>query len=140
MTAAQRKQWFSVCASLLTVHVTSHASHTLHYAHTFHTCAHMYTHTSCNKGYRIAFHTYTHTHTHTVTHSYLPHAPVAQLASLMLCELLQNTRSSSLHFQTLLTALTERKLCIHAVGCFIQRFLAIRRTCGPFLSPRQYVI
>lgn len=55
----------------------------------------------------------------------------------MLCELLQNKRSSSLHFQTLLT---ERKLCIHAVGCFIQRFQAIGRTCGPFLSPRQYVI
>lgn len=63
-SSTEKAMILRVCVSLPTVHVTSHASHTLHYAHTFHTCAHTYTHTSCNKGYRIAFHTHTHTHSH----------------------------------------------------------------------------
>lgn len=86
-----------------------HASHTLHYTHTSHT--HTHTHYFTQFGYK--------THALSLTHSFLPHAPVAQLASLMLCKLLQNKRSSTF-------------LAVCSGGLLYSVFLAIGRTCGHF--------
>lgn len=91
VTAAQRNQRCLVCTSLS--YIT--------WKHTHAPPTHQTLFTTLTPSTRLPTHThillYTviiqlslYTHTHTVTHSYLPYAPVAQLASLMLSELLQN--------------------------------------------------
>ncbi len=129
VTTAQRKQYFLLRSSLSSVHdsihMHPHALHTPHYTHTFHTCAHTYTHSTSHSWVIKKLYTHTHTHTHTQTLTCTHTA--TYLMPLWLSwhhscsvRLLQNQRSSSLHLQTLLTALRERKLCVYAVGCAFQ--------------------